>query len=194
MNEKSTTISLKKLLKNKHFSIPLLVFITGASGAGKTTTLKTIESELGDIEGVGFYYFDQGGVPSLSTMVRTYGSGERWQEVLTHRWIDRMIHTPHKNLLFLEGSFNPDFALSYLQHLGIKRFLFVCLDVRKSSREERLLHQRGQPELVNAEMENWAQFLKNKTLKLGGVIVSSNEADVRDIACKVLEEVYHRLK
>jgi hypothetical protein len=54
-----------------------LIFVIGASGAGKTATLEALEAEKP--ENIVFCYFDRIGVPSPKEMSRDFGSGEDWQ-------------------------------------------------------------------------------------------------------------------
>jgi len=63
------------------------IFITGASGVGKTTTVRMLEKEYS--EKFTFYYFDSVGVPSNEEMIRVYGSGENWQRITTEKWVKK---------------------------------------------------------------------------------------------------------
>jgi hypothetical protein len=58
-----------------------LIFITGASGAGKTATVKALEAERPT--DIIFCYFDTIGVPPREQMVKDFGSGETWQRQKT---------------------------------------------------------------------------------------------------------------
>lgn len=62
-------------------------FIIGASGAGKTTTLKHLEMAMP--KGCILMHFDSIGVPSFQEMEEKYGSIEEWQRVKTDEWIRR---------------------------------------------------------------------------------------------------------
>ncbi len=62
-----------------------IYFVTGASGSGKTTTIKNIEKDK--MLEVAFCYFDSVGVPTNEEMIKQYGSGENWQKVITSFWI-----------------------------------------------------------------------------------------------------------
>lgn len=110
-----------------------LIFITGASGAGKTTVLKALEQELSSPL-ISLNFFDSIGVPPLEEMCRIYGSGEKWQELSTHKWIDNLVAIKNKKLIFLEGQFNPMFAISHLKKLGIVNYFMFCLYADKQVR------------------------------------------------------------
>jgi hypothetical protein len=63
-----------------------LLFVTGASGAGKTSTLKLFEQPRPDIL---VRYFDSV-VPRLEDIIDEYGSGEEWQQQKTIEWIGQI--------------------------------------------------------------------------------------------------------
>lgn len=164
---------------------PYFIFITGASGAGKTTILNALEQEL-PLSLVSVNYFDSIGVPPLEEMVRIHGSGEKWQEASTHLWIDKLTKIKDKKLIFLEGQFNPRFAISYLKKLGIENYLIFCLHADRHVRERRLIEIRKQPELANDEMENWSNVLKELTLDIGGIVIESSGVDAKATARKIV--------
>jgi len=58
----------------------------------------------------------------------------------------------------------------------------ICIHTEKTIREERLIKYRNQPELATQDMENFAQILKNNTLKMGGVVIDSSIKKTEDIA------------
>lgn len=151
-------------LKNFHEK-PLLILITGSSGSGKTTIGKALESCFPQ-ELISIYYFDDIGIPCLEDMIKTYGSGEKWQQQATETWIEKLSRIKDKKIIVLEGSFNPEFAFSKAKEFKIN-FLLICLHANRESREKRLIEKRYQPELANQDMENFAQFLRKKPLKQG---------------------------
>jgi cytidylate kinase len=143
------------------------------SGSGKTTILKAIEQQL-PANKISVNYFDDIGVPSVEAMIAEYGSCEKWQEAMTHKWIEKLAKITDKEFIFLEGSFNPEFTRHYS--------LLICIHAEKTIREERLIKYRNQPELATQDMENFAQILKNNTLKMGGVVIDSSIKKTEDIA------------
>jgi hypothetical protein len=76
---------------------------------------------------------------------------------MTHTWIDKLAKITDKEFIFLEGSFNPEFAKNYSR--------LFCIHADRAIREERLINYRESPELATETMENFAQILKNNTLK-----------------------------
>ena len=65
-----------------------LLVVVGASGVGKTAALRTLEKR--GRCATRCYYFDSIGVPNPEAMEREFGSGERWQEHATGKWIARV--------------------------------------------------------------------------------------------------------
>jgi energy-coupling factor transporter ATP-binding protein EcfA2 len=157
---------------------PLLVLLTGASGAGKTHLTEHLEKSLNS-EYVSVDYFDRIGVPSYEEMVREFGSGERWQEAKTHEWIHKLSLKTDKTATILEGQYNPSFALAACQSAGIKRFVLAVIDASDQVREKRLSDLRGQPELANLDMRNWARVLREKTLECGGSVIDTSDGDLQ---------------
>ena len=144
------------------------VFITGASGAGKTTVLQALEKALPDAS---MNYFDSIGVPSPKEM----SDPQSWQETTTHEWVKKLADIKGKKLIFLEGQFNPAFAVAALKKQAITDYKIICLHAEKDLREKRLTESRKQPELATNDMENFARFLKEKTLEMGGTVIESSE-------------------
>ena len=53
-----------------------LLVLVGASGAGKTTIAKAVESQRPKLADV--FFFDRVGVPTPEAMIAGWGSGEAW--------------------------------------------------------------------------------------------------------------------
>jgi dephospho-CoA kinase len=153
----------------------LIILITGASGSGKTTVLKELQKSL-PYEQISIFHFDDIGVPSLETMIQEYGSPENWQQAMTELWITKLSKIKETKLIFLEGSFNPEFAINTLRKLSIKDYKLFCIHSDRAIREQRLQHQRNQPELITNNMEKFAQLLKQKTIEHEGIIVNNNNS------------------
>lgn len=154
---------------------PLIILITGASGSGKTTILQETSKHL-QKQLVNIFHFDDIGVPSSEEMIKEYGSAENWQKMMTEQWIDRLSHIKNVPFIFLEGSFNPEFAINTLKKHGLKNYRLFCIHSDRKIREQRLQYQRQQPELITDDMENFAQFLKRKTIELSGIVINNNNS------------------
>jgi thymidylate kinase len=150
----------------------LFIFLTGASGAGKTSLARLLEQKI-DSHYVHVAYFDSIEIPSPEKMVQLHGSIEKWQEAATHLWIEKLAREQHKPLIIFEGQYNPHFAVDACAQYHINNYLILCADVATSERERRLIEQRQQPELVNENMQRWADFLKNTTQELHGIVINT---------------------
>lgn len=159
----------------------MIILITGASGSGKTATLKALETKLLK-EQVSINHFDDNGIPPFEVMIKEYGSGEKWQEAMLLKWINKLLKIKDKKFIFLEGSFYPEFATFHLK----ENYLLICIHAEREIREKRLILDRKQPELANQYMENYAQALKQKTIKLGGAVIDSSFKDANSTAEEII--------
>jgi aminoglycoside phosphotransferase (APT) family kinase protein len=170
-----------------------IIFITGASGSGKTTVAKYLAEKYQ------VYNFDDIGVPTIEEMIAKYGSREGWQEWATKSWMERLSELEGDEVVILEGSFNPGFLFKSIECSGVipvktgihtngkidsrlrgnDKLELICLHADRVTREKRLIKHRNQPELVTQDMENFANVLKQKTLTLGGTVVDSS-GDIHD--------------
>lgn len=183
---------LRRLLTNFK-SNSLFVFITGASGAGKTTVLKTLEDKYPSKD-ISINYFDSIEVPSLEKMLKDYGSPEQWQKIITHEWIEKLSKINDKKLIFLEGQFNPQFLLEPIKKLNVENYLIICLHTDKELRDFRLKHIRKQPELASADMDKFAEFLKEQTLNINGIVINPPVEGVQFTIDRILDAVISKLK
>lgn len=165
------------------------IFITGASGAGKTTLTKRLEKELDSNDWL-INYFDTIGVPFVERMIKDFGSCEKWQEWATHSWVEKLAPLSESKNIILEGQFNPQFAIDALKKLNILNCVFICVHSDKTVREKRLIENRNQPELVNEDMNNWAEFLKKKTLEIGGEIIDTSDSDLEGSVNKIKNIIF----
>jgi len=169
---------------NKH----KIFFITGASGAGKTTALKKIQENNADK--FSFNYFDSVGVPSSEEMVRDFGSGESWQRATTVKWVETMLTNQTDEPSVLDGQIRPSFIDEACEKHNFTNFKVVLFDCSDEARKQRLV-TRGHPELANDDMMNWAKYLREEAQKRGYVIIDNTEMteeETRDELIKILNE------
>lgn len=172
---------------------PLFVFITGASGVGKSYLAQALERTL-DSNLVRVGYFDCIRVPSSEEMIKEYGSGEKWQELMTHQWVQQLVSEKDKKVVILEGQFNPQFAVDACNEYDISDYLLILLHADKEVREHRLRRDRLQPELANETMNNWAEFLRRKTQELGGLIIDTSDSDNHSILNEIMNAIKNKLQ
>lgn len=171
----------------------LFVFFTGASGSGKTFLTRAVEEKLNMREAY-FAYFDEIGVPSHEEMLSQFGSYEKWQEQATYEWVERLGAMTDKRLLFLEGQFDPEFALQACERHHLSNTLFLCAHTSRIIRERRLVELRRQPELANQDMQSWAKFLHDKTVGIGGEVIDTSPEDASKNIERILLIIVQRLQ
>ena len=128
---------------------PGILVVTGASGSGKTATVRALEARA--LPGVRCYYFDAVGVPSAETMHRGFGGPEQWQAAMTRDWIERLTADPDgADVYVLDGQTRPSFVRSAVMERTRTRTTLVrlvLLQCAPAVRHARLAGPRGQPEL-----------------------------------------------
>jgi len=139
---------------------PLLV-VTGASGAGKTSTVRLLEQRRPDII---FRFFDSIGIPPSAEMTAEYGSGEEWQRHKTLEWITRIkAGDLGRAPVIFDGQVRQAFVAEACTLAGVHDYRIVLFDCEHALREQRLI-ARGHPELANDQMANWARYLREQAL------------------------------
>lgn len=138
-----------------------IFFVIGASGAGKTTAVKNIEKDHPNK--FNFCYFDSIGVPSNEEMIKQFGGGEEWQRITTEKWVrnikDKFVES---KTTILDGQTRPSFIEEVCKENAIISYEVILFDCSNEVRTQRLV-DRGQPELANEQMMNWAQYLRNES-------------------------------
>ncbi len=164
-----------------------IIFITGASGSGKTSVMKALEESLSNVK-VDFYYFDSIGIPSFDEMIAECGSLESWQQKTTEKWVQRLALIKDKDVIFFEGQYNPEFVVSECESLKINNYRLICLDVSDEERMHRLSILRQQPELADENMLCWASVLRDKTISLGGSVIDTTGQSISEMV-RVLQSL-----
>ena len=140
---------------------PAILVLTGASGAGKTTIIRALESKR--LPGVGCYYFDSVGVPSPEEMVRDFGGGEQWQAATTEAWITRLLRNDDGvRVAVLDGQTRPSVLRALFLRLGAERWQVALADCGHDVRNQRLYGPRAQPDLATRDMDCWAAYLRGQ--------------------------------
>jgi len=140
-------------------------FISGASGVGKTTLVDNLQKQYEHTDWA-FLHFDSIGVPSLEEMEKEFGSPVHWQEAKTYGWIEKIINEFDNEKIFIEGQVNLQFIYGAFRKFHFENFKIVLLDCNENEMAHRLIEKRKQPELVNDQMKNWLNFLRNQAYEL----------------------------
>jgi len=151
-------------------SSPAILVVTGASGVGKTTLVRALEAR--GLPGISCHYFDSIGVPSPEVMERDFGGGAAWQEQTTRTWIVRL-SSRSERVAVLEGQTRPSFVRAAFRDAGIRKGAIVLIDCAPGTRNSRLQGPRGQAELISAQMDAWAAYLRGQAHALDLPIIDT---------------------
>jgi uridine kinase len=164
-----------------------ILVVTGSSGAGKTAAVERIQSR--SLPGVRCHYFDRIGIPSAEAMSRDYGGPEAWQSATTRGWIKRLAAESDVGIVsVLDAQTRPSFVVEALAGVNAPPTRVVLLDCALLVRHQRLI-QRGQAELVIAEMDDWAVYLRREAEQLDVPIIDTSVLDIDGVADALEERI-----
>ena len=158
-----------------------VLFLVGASGSGKTAVLRHLRA-LPDFQAA-CYFFDDIGVPSPEELRALDSAGVSWQARATRAWMEKLAAAPDK-LAVLEGQTTPTNIAAEAERVGIRRCLTMLLDCDAATRYRRLA-LRGQPELANPRMDNWAAYLRGQADALRLPVIDTSTLSVDEVAAMV---------
>ena len=154
-----------------------LISLIGASGSGKTSLLRALQaSDAG--KPFQFIYFDDIFAETEFSPATTKLKGEEWQRQATLAWCRRIAAKGGKVTL-LDGQTRFSFIEEGCRMAGLALARVILIDCDNDTRRQRL-GLRGQPELADRQMMDWAQWLRNDALK--------NGLEIFDTSGKLLEE------
>lgn len=170
-------------------SHPAILFMSGASGVGKTTLAKQIyEHSLTD--GLAWLHPDSFGVPSVARMIQEAGSLERYQEKSTYRWIEHSLtEYPNRSVVIIDSQANLQFVRDAFKRYQVRRSKAILIHCNQEQREQRLFQERQQPELATREMQKWAGFLYQQALNLGVPILDTSITSIQGSIAYVEAEI-----
>jgi hypothetical protein len=136
------------------------------------------------------FHFDSIGVPSAQEMTRDFGSLERWQELATHRWIERLV-VEHSDLAVavLEGQADLAFIKTALERFEVRYSTVILAHCIHDVRHKRLSEHRAQAELVGPEMDGWAEYLLRQAGQLGIQVLDTSARAVDECVDLLVAEV-----
>lgn len=165
-----------------------ILFITGASGVGKSTLATHLKSKYADRPDVAIFRFDSIGVPSVEQMTEMHGSPTEWQRQTTKEWVTKLLHDIDRPIIVLEGQVNLDFIYEAFDAHHFKHFSIVLIDCNENEMFRRLKFERNQPELANDNMRNWRAYLRKQAENYNVPIINTDELSI-ERSIKILEEV-----
>ena len=164
----------------------LLVILTGASGAGKTSIAQWIEASQAAVT---VYQGDRIGPPS-DEIIAGYGPtdepGGAAQRGFTLYWIGVISKMVVAGIpVLLETQCRIAFLHEALALHGIANARILLVECSDECRATRL-YRRGQPELAHEQMSNWSCFLHREAEKFGHPILDTTAMALEASAAYVL--------
>jgi dephospho-CoA kinase len=150
------------------------LILTGASGAGKTTlVLKLAEAGLGGVECIN--------CDRVQMERPASGDSSDYQSAILQHWLDQLRSRNTKvELAVLDTQIRPHRAIEVLGRAGVVSYEVVLVDCERAIRNKRLLTERQQPELVTAQMDCWAAYLRGQADALGLTIIDTSSQLVEE--------------
>ncbi len=171
-----------------------IIWLTGASGVGKTTLLSNLKNKYSNNNTWEFFKFDSVGVPTNEEMVRDYGSGENWQKEKTYEWIEKMVKGYlDKELIIMDGQANLEFIKTGFEKQGFANYKIILIDCEQEIMVKRLVDLRQQAWLASEDMKNWLKFLRKQAQDFGATIIETSHITSEEVM-KKFEEVLREYK
>ncbi len=167
-------------------------FVTGASGVGKTSLIWELKQKHTDKTNWIFLHFDSIGIPTVEEMIEKFGSSQKWQEEMVHRWIKEMLKK-YKNtdVIVFEGQVDLEFIKNAFSKNNFSNYKIILIDCDEKTMVQRLIHNRNQPELSNDDMKNWLKYLRKQASDLDVNIIDTSNLSKKK-ALKFLEETFEK--
>jgi adenylate kinase family enzyme len=150
------------------------VVLTGASGGGKTSIARAVETTHPEFT---VLRFDTIGVPSAD-VIAAFGTGHQpggaWQRAMTLQWFERIapILKAGGSVLF-EGQMRIAFIQEALATHDISNARVILVECNDQIRAERLANDRQQPELANDSTIRWSRYLHQEASQAGCEILDT---------------------
>ncbi len=155
-----------------------IFFITGASGAGKTSLIYELKKKYNNKKWL-FLNFDSIGTPSLKEMIKQSGSIENWQKDTTFKWIKKILNEA-KDIIIFEGQVNLNFIKDGFLQNHFSNYEITLIDCNENTMIKRLTEDRNQPELLTQDMKNWLNCLRKQAKKFKvNIIDTSNKTKLQ---------------
>ncbi len=171
-----------------------IFFITGASGAGKTTLVSELKNKYKNKKDWTFLHFDFIGVPTPEEMIKRYGSRENWQKEIACQWIKKMLtEYKDKEVIIFEGQVNLHFITDGFSKNNFSNYEIILMDCNEEIMSKRLTEYRNQPELLNQDMKNWLNLLRKQAKELNANIINTSNKSKPEVL-KPFEEILKKHK
>lgn len=151
-----------------------IIVLTGASGVGKTTLIEQL-SQLA-IDGMECINCDR-----VQLEITPSGDGSDYQAAILKYWIDRLMADAKQiDIAVLDTQIRPHRAKKELQQMGINNVEIVLIDCDPTVRNERLRTERNQPELISAQMDCWAAYLRGQADAMELPIINTSQNSIEN--------------
>ena len=164
----------------------MIITITGASGVGKTSTLKELSKKLTDDINVKIFHIDEIVKPNWEEIE----DSKKWQEEITLELIDMLVKTALKenvHVLF-EGSTEIKYYIQGFEKNNYRDYKILLFDCSQETMKNRLI-QRGQPELYHPDMIGWLNYLRKEAIERNIEIVKTDNETIEEIGQKIIKEL-----
>jgi dephospho-CoA kinase len=153
---------------------PAIIVLTGASGAGKSTLVSGLQQS-----GVA-------GVAAISCDRVKLDLPDNSPEGATlEYWIRRMSEDSQTKVAVIDTQVRPSCAREVFVRMGVRVGRVVLVDCMYAERHERL-RVRGQPELVNSQMDCWAAYLRGQADALDLQVIDTTRAEVAECVSRLV--------
>jgi RNase adaptor protein for sRNA GlmZ degradation len=155
-------------------SPPFIVWLTGASGVGKTTALRVMEARLAHTSWI-FLHLDGIDRPAVEDMAAQVGALSNEQDVATHWWIRKAAtEYPTAEVVVVDAQSDLNFVEDACRHCGVANYAIILLDCDWEIISDRLIHQRRQPHLASERMHNWVRYLRRQAQEKNALIIDTS--------------------
>jgi len=115
-------------------------------------------------------------------MVEKSVSGEEWQRQMTIAWVkqikaESLEHAP----VVLDGQTRQTFIEEACRMAGLSDYKIILFHCEDRVRDARVI-ARGQPDLANGKMANWAKHLRQWALDRGDAIIDTTALTMDEAA------------
>jgi dephospho-CoA kinase len=167
---------------------PMIIFLTGTCGAGKTSLANHLKATLPADE-YEFHQSDATPLPSNAEVERLYVDGwSGWQKVNTRKWVDFLVPRYADKTIIWDGQTNMDFLDLPLKDYKLTDYKIVLIECSPEEMFRRLIEERKQPELAHDQQLNWRKYLHRQAKERGGLILDSTGLKVEELAARFMRE------
>jgi len=162
----------------------MLVFLTGACGAGKTSLANYLKETL-EQSNYEIYQSDANPLPSNEEVERLYREGwSGWQRMNTRQWVDQLVQGYTDKTIIWDGQSDMNFIDESMADYLLPEYRIVLIECAPEEMFRRLIHERKQPDLANENQLSWRSYLHRQAMERNGLIIDSTGLTVDLLAAR----------